>query len=243
MIGPGILEGMDHIILDVLMALTPLVIFFVAFQLHSLKLPREYVVALFKGILITMVGMVLFFQGISIAFIPAGQEIGAYFGSLDRVWLLVPFGFFLGFLATYAEPAVRVLCDQIEHSSSGSVRGSLILYALSIGVAASVALGMARIIYGFAFLPILVGGYLLAIVLARCTDPDFVAIAFDSGGVATGPIAVTFLMSLAVGVAASFEGKNPLTEGFGLIALIALAPILSVLILGILFKRKKENRL
>jgi hypothetical protein len=236
------LEGIWHVVLDVLLALAPLVLFFIAYQVISLRLPRAYVTGLFKGIIVTLVGMVLFFQGVAIAFIPAGQSIGAYFGSSGHVWVLVPFGFFLGFLTTYAEPAVRVLCYQIEQSSSGYIRGSLILYTLSFGVAVSVGLGMARIIYGFSFLPLMIAGYILAILLARFADRDFVAIAFDSGGVATGPMAVTFLMSLAVGVAASMEGRNAVTEGFGLIAFIALAPILSVLVLGILFKHKKGGK-
>jgi len=236
------LEGIGHVVLDVILALAPLVLFFIAYQVISLRLPRAYVTGLFKGIVVTLIGMVLFFQGVAIAFIPAGQSIGAYFGSSGHVWVLVPFGFFLGFLTTYAEPAVRVLCYQIEQSSSGYIRGSLILYTLSFGVAVSVGLGMARIIYGFSFLPLMIAGYILAILLARFADRDFVAIAFDSGGVATGPMAVTFLMSLAVGVAASMEGRNAVTEGFGLIAFIALAPILSVLVLGILFKHKKGGK-
>mgnify|MGYP001112035365 CR=1 FL=1 len=132
-----------HVVLDVILDLAPLVLFFIAYQVISLRLPRAYVTSLFKGIVITLIGMVLFFQGVAIAFIPAGQSIGAYFGSSDYVWALVPFGFFLGFLTTYAEPAVRVLCYQIEQSSSGYIRGSLILYTLSFGVAVSVGLGMA----------------------------------------------------------------------------------------------------
>ncbi|HII98707.1 MAG TPA: DUF1538 domain-containing protein [Methanoregula sp.] len=234
-----LLAGVDHVIVEVLQALSPLVIFFVVFQFLSLQLPREYIFGLFKGITITLIGMVLFFQGVKIAFLPAGQEIGAYFGGLEQLWLLIPFGFLLGFLTTYAEPAVRVLCYQIEKSSGGYVPGNLILYALSFGVAIAVAIGMARIVYGFAFLPFVIGGYLIAIVLMRFTDPDFIAIAFDSGGVATGPMAVTFLMALAVGASVEVGGGNPITEGFGLIALIALSPILSILILGIAYRIKK----
>lgn len=233
-----VVDGIDHVIIEVIQALTPLVIFFLIFQVLSLKLPREYIINLMKGLIITLIGMVLFFQGVKLAFLPVGQQIGEFFGSFEHVWLLIPFGFLLGFLATYAEPAVRVLCYQIEKSSNGYIRGSLILYALSFGVAASVSVGMARIIYGIPFLPLIIGGYILAIVLMWFTDPDFIAIAFDSGGVATGPMAVTFLMALAVGVAESLGGRDPIVEGFGLIAFIALTPILTVMILGIVFKRK-----
>ncbi|MDD3934607.1 MAG: DUF1538 family protein [Methanoculleus sp.] len=114
-----------------------------------------------------------------------------------------------------------------------------VVHTLSLGVAVSVSLGMARLIYGIPLLSFLIPGYLLVIILLLLSDGEFIGIAFDSGGVATGPMAVTFLLSLAVGVAAGIEGRNPVTDGFGLIALIALAPILSVLMLGILYRRTR----
>jgi hypothetical protein len=236
-----IADGLDHVVIEVLQALAPLVLFFIIFQLVSLKLPKEYIVNLMKGLIVTLIGMILFFQGVKIAFLPAGQEIGEYLGSFEHLWVLIPFGFLIGFLATFAEPAVRVLCYQIEKSSNGYIRGSLILYTLSFGVAISVSVGMARIIYGFPFLPIIIGGYLLVLFLMWFTDPDFVAIAFDSGGVATGPMAVTFLMALAVGVADAIGGRDPIIEGFGLIAFIAFTPILLVMLLGIWFKHKRTS--
>jgi len=184
--------------------------------------------------------MVLFLQGVSVAFLPAGREIGEAVAAIDQRWLLIPFGFLLGFLVTYAEPAVRVLCYQVGESSSGYIGESLILYTLSLGVAVSVSLGMARLVYAIPLLFFLIPGYLTAILLLPFSDREFIGIAFDSGGVATGPMAVTFLLSLAVGVAAGIEGRNPVTDGFGLIALIALAPILSVLVLGILYRRMQK---
>lgn len=238
-----IVDGIEHVIFDVIQALLPLVVFFLIIQVVSLKLPGYYVLNLFKGLFITLIGMVLFFQGVKIAFLPAGQSIGAYCGTLEHTWILIPFGFLLGFLTTFAEPAVRVLCSQVETSSNGYIRGSLILYALSIGVATSVSFGMVRILYGLPFLPFIIGGYLLALILIRFTDHDFIAIAFDSGGVATGPMAVTFLMAFAVGVADSIGGRDPFLDGFGMIAFIALTPILTILTLGIIFKMKKTGEL
>ncbi|MCE5337540.1 MULTISPECIES: DUF1538 domain-containing protein [unclassified Methanoculleus] len=232
-------EGVDRIIIEVARALLPLLLFFGVFQALYLKLPRVYVVNLAKGILLAFLGMVLFLQGVNVAFLPAGREIGEAVAAFDQRWLLIPFGFLLGFLTTYAEPAVRVLCYQVEESSGGYIGESLILYTLSLGVAVSVSLGMARLIYGIPLLSFLIPGYLLVIILLLLSDGEFIGIAFDSGGVATGPMAVTFLLSLAVGVAAGIEGRNPVTDGFGLIALIALAPILSVLMLGILYRRTR----
>ncbi|KLK89352.1 membrane spanning protein [Methanoculleus sediminis] len=239
MILTPLFEGIDQVFLEVAQALLPLLIFFGVFQVLFLKLPRVYVINLVRGILIAALGMVLFLQGVNVAFLPAGREIGEAVATFDQLWLLIPFGFILGFLATYAEPAVRVLGYQVAESSSGYIRESLIVYTLSVAVAISVALGMARLVYGIPLLYIIIPGYLLVIVLLLFTDRDFVGIAFDSGGVATGPMAVTFLLSLAVGVAAGIEGRNPVVDGFGLIALIALAPILSVLMLGILYRRTR----
>jgi len=229
----------DRIIFEVARALLPLLLFFGVFQALYLKLPRVYVANLAKGILLAFLGMVLFLQGVNVAFLPAGREIGEALAAFDQRWLLIPFGFLLGFLTTYAEPAVRVLCYQVEESSSGYIGESLILYTLSFGVAVAVSLGMARLVYAIPLLYLVIPGYFLAILLLLFSDGEFVGVAFDSGGVATGPMAVTFLLSLAVGVAAGIEGRNPVTDGFGLIALIALAPILSVLMLGILYRRRR----
>jgi hypothetical protein len=229
----------DRIVFEVARALLPLLLFFGVFQALYLKLPRVYVANLAKGILLAFLGMVLFLQGVNVAFLPAGREIGEALAAFDQRWLLIPFGFLLGFLTTYAEPAVRVLCYQVEESSSGYIGESLILYTLSFGVAVAVSLGMARLVYAIPLLYLVIPGYFLAILLLLFSDGEFVGVAFDSGGVATGPMAVTFLLSLAVGVAAGIEGRNPVTDGFGLIALIALAPILSVLMLGILYRRRR----
>jgi hypothetical protein len=234
-----IFKGIAAVMQDAIIALIPLSIFFILFQVMYLKLPMGHVINLFKGIFFTLIGMILFLQGVHIAFIPAGDAIGSFFSAIGKAWILIPFGFFLGMLATYAEPAVRILSDQVEQSSSGFIKGTLILYTLSIGVGIAVALGMARIVIGFSFLPLIIIGYAIAIILLWLSDRDFVAIAFDSGGVATGPMAVSFLMALAVGVAGGIEGRDPIIDGFGLIALIALAPILSILVLGIYFRIKK----
>lgn len=239
MIVAPLFEGIDRVFLEVAQALLPLLVFFGVFQVLFLKLPRVYVVNLVRGILIAALGMALFLQGVNVAFLPAGRAIGEAITTFGHLWALIPFGFLLGFLTTYAEPAVRVLGYQVAESSSGYIKESLIVYTLSFAVAISVSLGMARLVYGIPLLYITIPGYLLVIILLLFTDRDFVGIAFDSGGVATGPMAVTFLLSLAVGVAAGIEGRNPVIDGFGLIALIALAPILSMLMLGILYQRTR----
>jgi len=138
---------------------------------------------------------------------------------------------------------VRVLCDQVEKASASSIRKTTVLVAICVGVAVFVALGMAKIIYGIPLLYIVVPGYIIALLMMWFSDKSFLSIAFDAGGVATGPMAVTFLLAIAVGISSAMEGRDPILHGFGLIALIALAPILSVMTLGFLArirKRKKE---
>lgn len=240
--GPVIWDGIGRILLEIIIALAPLMLLFLVFQFTMLKLPKAYVLNLVKGILLAIAGLALFLQGVHIGFMPAGQEIGAYLGSLSMKWLLIPFGLLAGFLATFGEPAVRILADQVEEASGGSIQKNLVLYTISAGVAIFIAQGMVKIIYGVPLQWIIIPGYLLAMILVWFNDRSLLAVAFDAGGVATGPMAVTFLMAISVGIAASIEGRDPIIDGFGMIALIALAPILTILILGIIIRIKLRRR-
>ena len=231
-------DGFGHTFLGIIQALAPLLVLFIIFQLLVLKLPRSYVFNLIKGALLALVGLALFLQGVKIGFFPAGQAIGEMLGTVRIQWLLIPFGFMMGFLATWGEPAVRILGEQVEEASSGSIRKSIVLYTISGGVALFIAIGMVKIIYGIPLLWIIIPGYVLAMAMLRFSDKSVIAIAFDAGGVATGPMAVTFLMAIAVGIASSIQGRDPVIDGFGLIALIALAPILTILTLGLILRMK-----
>ncbi|SDB36708.1 Protein of unknown function [Desulfonatronum thiosulfatophilum] len=221
-----------HVSWEVLQAMIPLVGFFIFFQIFYLKLPKKYVVNMVKGLILTMLGLALFLQGVQVGFMPVGTQMGEILGGMDHKWLLMPIGFILGLVATVAEPAVRILSHEVEKASAGSIRKDVILVTLSLGVALFVALGMARIIYGIPIHYIIVPGYLLALLLMLFCDGTFVAIAFDAGGVATGPMTVTFVLAVALGIASAIDGRDAILDGFGLIALVAMAPILSVMILG-----------
>ncbi|MUM77162.1 DUF1538 domain-containing protein [Pseudodesulfovibrio sp. F-1] len=239
----GLLDFLDfgHVVAEVLQALTPLVLFFIFFQVRYLKLPTEYVLNMAKGLALCMAGLVLFLQGVQVGFMPVGTAMGEVLGAMDSTWPLIPIGFVLGLVATVAEPAVHILSQQVEKASSGSIKGKVILIALSLGVAVFVALGMAKIIYGVPIHHILIPGYLAALVMMRFCDPTFIAIAFDAGGVATGPMTVTFVLAVALGIASAMEGRDPILDGFGLIALVALAPILSVMALGMIVTYAKRR--
>lgn len=157
-------------------------------------------------------------------------------------WGLFPLGFLFGFVATIAEPAVRILGMEVERATSGGIRARVILLALALGVAFFVALGMFRTLYGIPVHYLVVPGYLIVMVLLRFSDPTFTSIAFDAVGVATSPTTVTFVMALAVGVATVLGNRNPVLDGFGLIALLAMAPILSLMCLGLLYSWRGRKR-
>lgn len=223
----------------VALALLPLGGLFAVFQLVFLKLPRPEITRIVVGTLIAAVGLFLFLLGASVAFMPFGRLIGETFGALSsQVWMPLIFGAVLGFVTTWGEPAVRILAEQVEQASSGAIRQGVVLVAVCIGVAAAVAIGVVRIVFDVPLVWILVPGYALAIALLWISDRRFVAIAVDSGGVATGPLANTFLLALALGIAAVMPNRDPLVHGLGLVALIALAPIISVMLLGLVVRLK-----
>jgi hypothetical protein len=235
-------NGFNHVLAEVLFALIPLLILFIIFQIFFLKLPRGKLKNMFIGLILTFLGLSLFLQGVKAGFLPVGEAIGIALGSKSYNWIVIPIGFALGFVATLAEPAVRILIFEVEKASSGYIPQQIILYTLSLGVGVAVSASMFRILLGLPLWYFIAPGYLIALLLTRFSNRTFVSIAFDSGGVATGPMTVTFVMAMAIGVANSIEGRDPMLVGFGMIALVALTPILSVLLLGILYSRKeKEN--
>ena len=232
------LSEMLAIARSVIIAVLPLAILFVAFQIFLLKLRSRDVFGILSGTLIAACGLFLFLLGVSIGFLPFGRIIGESLGTISLKWLLAPVGLLLGFFTAWSEPAVRVLSDQVEDASNGSIPRSLVLRAICLGVALWVALGMLRIGYGISLLYLLVPGYGLVLLAMWFCRKDFVAIAVDAGGVATGPMANTFLLALALGASSAAGDQNPIVHGLGLVSLIALAPITSVMLLGILINRK-----
>ncbi|WP_028895653.1 DUF1538 domain-containing protein [Syntrophorhabdus aromaticivorans] len=240
--GIHVLEGFGATVLSVVVAVLPLVLLFVVFQILMLRLPRRPVVDILKGTLLASAGLLLFLQGVHIGFLPFGRALGEALGTLSHRWLLMPLGFLLGFLTAWGEPSVRILADQVEDASSGSIRHSTVLYAICTGVALIMSLGMLRIVFDIPLLYILVPGYLLVIVIIWFSDKEFLSIAVDAGGVATGPMANTFLLALALGISASMGDQNPIVHGLGLVALIALAPIISVMALGFILNIKKYRK-
>lgn len=233
-----VFQGFGGVLQEVALALVPLLAFFAIFQIFMLKLPLQRLGQVGIGFLLAFLGLSFFLQGVHVGFMPVGEMMGQSLGEGNTKWFLIPIGFILGFAATFAEPAVSIMNDEVDEVTGGYISAQLMLYTLSIGVGLSIALSMVRILSGISLWYFLIPGYLIVIILIFMSRDIFIAIAFDSGGVATGPMTVTFISSLAVGVASVTEGRDPLTDGFGLIALVALTPIIAVLVLGLIFNRK-----
>jgi hypothetical protein len=241
---PRLTEGLASVARDGLVMLLPLVVLFLVFQVMFLHLPRQRVKDIMVGFVLTLVGLTLFLHGVNLGFVQAGEAIGRIVGGGRHRWLLVPLGLVLGFVATLAEPAIRILNVEVERVTAGYIDRRIMMAFLATGVALAVALSMVRILAGIPLWAMVLPGYAAALALSCRVKPVFVAIAFDSGGVVTGPMIATFVMSLCIAAASAVEGGNVLRDGFGMVALVALIPILTILVLGWLYTRKenKEDR-
>ena len=235
----GLFYNFHHILVEVAFALLPLVVAFVFFQIFLLKLSFKKIKRILQGLILTYIGLALFLQGVHVGYLPVGQMMGEKLASLSYNWILIPIGLVLGFTATLAEPAVRVLITEVEKVTGGYINKTLMLYALCIGVGVAVGLSMLRVITGVSIIWFIAPLYITAFILTRFTSQEFTAVAFDSGGVATGPMTVTFILSLTVGVADSIADRNVLMDGFGMVALVAIMPIITILALGVLYSVKE----
>lgn len=229
--------SVPHYMEEVAIAILPIVVFFLVFQVFSLRLAKVTVVQIFSGLVYTFVGLVLFLTGVNLGFMPMGTFIGSSLGGSSFPWLLIPIGAIIGWFIVSAEPAVHVLKQQVEDVTEGAIKGRSVGFALSIGVAISVGLALLRVITGMSIWYIIIPGYLFSLVMTFFVPPIFTAIAFDSGGVASGPMTATFLLPLALGACEALGG-NPLTDAFGLVAFVAMTPLVTIQLLGLMVKIK-----
>jgi hypothetical protein len=230
------------IMYEVFLALLPLIVVFLVFQKISFKLDKRGFRKILKGFVYAFTGLVFFLVGVNAGFMEVGTTVGYVLASLDNKFYLLTVGFLIGLVTILAEPAVHVLTHQIEEVTSGSVKRKAVLGALSIGVGFSVALSMIRILIpGVQLWHYLLPGYVISIIMTYFVPKLFVGIAFDSGGVASGPMTATFILALAQGAAEQIEGANVLIDGFGIIAMVALTPLITLQILGLIFKIKSKK--
>ena len=188
----------------------------------------------------TVIGLIMFLTGVNIGFAPVGSLLGEGLAGSVFKWALVPVGIVIGYYIVKAEPAVRVLNEQVEEITGGMVSYKMMNASMSLGVACAVALSMTRVLTGISIYWIVIPGYVLALILSRFVPPVFVGIAFDSGGVASGPMTSTFLLPLAMG-ACTAVGGNVVTDAFGVVALVALAPLIAIQVMGFVYARRTKT--
>jgi hypothetical protein len=222
---------------DVSLALAAIVLFFVIFQLISRRYKRHQLARIAVGFVYTFIGLVVFLTGVNVGFIPVGQFLGSELASSPFKWLMVPLGMVIGYFIVAAEPAVHVLNKQVEEISQGTIPQKAMNRGLSIGMAAALALTMIRILTGIPIMWILIPGYAFALILTFFVPKIFTGIAFDSGGVCSGPMTSTFLLPLAMGTCEGVGG-NLMTDAFGIVAMVAMAPLIVIQFMGLLYGSK-----
>lgn len=237
-------HGLPHYAKEVAIALAPIVVFFFLFNTFYIKMPKKPLISISVGLIFTYVGLVLFLTGVNVGFMPVGNYIGKLIGSKSFNWILLPIAMLIGYFIVKAEPAVHVLNKQVEDLTAGSIPARAMELSLSIGVATSLGLAMIRVLTGISVMYFLVPGYVLALGLSFFTPKIFTSIAFDSGGVASGPMTATFLLPFAMGACEAIGGPERIvSDAFGVVAMVAMTPLITIQLLGVeyKFRTRKES--
>ena len=233
-------DELPHYFSEVAFAVSPIVVVFILFQIICKRFSKHQLLKIATGFLFTFTGLVFFLCGVNVGFLPIGQMIGAGVASSDLPFLLIPIGMVIGYFIVAAEPAVHVLKKQVEEISNGSITQQMIAYSLAIGVSISVGIAMLRILTGIPILWFLIPGYLISLALTFHVPNIFTGIAFDSGGVASGPMTATFLLPMAIGACESMPNGNIMADAFGTVAMVAMTPLITIQILGYMSKMKEK---
>lgn len=234
-------DGFPTYIGEIAVSLLPIIIFFAIFQVTVLKLKKRQLLKICIGLLYTYIGLVLFLTGVNVGFMPAGNYLGSVLGSSEHPWILIPIAMILGFFIVKAEPAVYVLNKQVEEITDGAISARAMGTSLSIGVAISLGIAMVRVLTGISILWFLTPGYAIALGISFFVPKIYTAIAFDSGGVASGPMTAAFLLPLAQG-ACMAVGGNIVTDAFGVVSMVAMTPLITIQLLGIVSKLKERRK-
>ena len=232
--------SLPHYMTEVAMSILPIVAVFFIFQMMTHRYQKRQRRRVMVGFAYTYAGLVLFLCGVNVGFGPVGTVLGRSLAQPGYKWLLVPIGMLIGFFIVKAEPAIQVLNRQIQSVTSGAISARAMNRCLSIGVSVSVGLAMLRVVTGIPVAYILLPGYVLALGLSFVVPPIFVGIAFDSGGVASGPMTTTFLLPLSIGACETLGG-NVMTDAFGVVALVALTPLIAVQLMGVAYRIKMSR--
>ncbi|MGM9643895.1 MAG: DUF1538 domain-containing protein [Eubacteriales bacterium] len=241
--GLSFLSAIPTVVRDVLMGLVPIIAFFLIYQFFTVRVQKKEMAQIFIGAAYTFFGMVLFLVGVNVGFMPVGSYLGSSFGKMGALsWVVIPVGMIIGFCMTYAEPAVGVLNKQVEEATSGAIPPKVIPMAMAVGVALASGIAMLRALTGISILPFLTVGYIIAVIMAFICPGLFSSIAFDAGGVASGVMTAAFLLPLAIGICEVRGAADAvMTDAFGTIALVAMAPLISIQTVGIIYKFKQKG--
>ncbi len=226
---------------DVALAVAPIAAFFFLLQCTSLHLSGKAVARIVIGLAYTYIGLVLFLLGVNVGFMPVGRTVGKLLGELQSNWVLVPIGMVMGYFVVSAEPAVHVLNKQVYEMTTGAIPPKALSISLSIGVSVSVGLAMLRILAGIPLLALLIPGYAIALILMFFVPPICTSLAFDSGGVASGPMTAAVLRPFAMG-ACEAVGGNVAEDAFGVVAMVAMTPLITIQILGVYYRLKQRSK-
>lgn len=231
---------LEHI-KDVAISLGLLIVFFFVLNFTIIKLPKAKIFRILIGLLYTFVGLVIFLVSVNIGFLPIGYKIGNELAS-NKVVLII-FAFLLGLVAVLAEPAVHVLNKQVEETTMGMITKTQMTIALSIGVGISICLSFIRILYGFSILYYIIPGYIISLGLSLFVPKIYTSIAFDSGGVASGPLTSSFILPMAIGACLALQGEEHIMNfAFGLVAMVAMTPLITIQILGFRGLMRDRNK-
>lgn len=233
-------EGFPEYMMEMAVSLFPIIFFFGIFQIIYKGMQKRTLIRISIGLVYTYIGLFLFMTGVNVGFIPAGNYLGQVIAGLPYRWVIVPISMLIGYFIVLAEPAVFVLTRQVEEITSGAIAGSAMSLSLSIGVAVSLGLAMIRVLTGISIFWFIIPGYAIAILLSFFVPKIFTAIAFDSGGVASGPMTATFLLPFAMGACVSVGG-NIVTDAFGVVAMVAMTPLITIQMLGLIYKLRYDH--
>ena len=226
---------------EIALSLLPIVLIFAVFQALILKLSGRNLTRILIGLVYTYIGLVLFLTGVNVGFMPAGNYLGQVLAGLSHPWVIVPIAMVMGYFIVKAEPAVYVLNKQVEEITDGAIPARAMGTALSAGVAISLGIAMIRVLTGISILWILIPGYTIALVISFFVPKIYTAIAFDSGGVASGPMTAAFLLPLAQGACVALGG-NIVTDAFGVVAMVAMTPLITIQVMGLYSKLAEKKK-
>ena len=239
------LHSLIHACKEVAVALGMIVLFFLVCQVIFLKLSARQLHRIAVGVVFTYIGLVIFLTGVNVGFMPIGYKLGYALSQMSHGFMIL-FGLLMGVLCVLAEPAIHVLNAQVEDVTGGLVSKRSMLLGLCVGVGSAIALSMIRIIFDFSLVYYIIPGYFISLALSLFVPPVYTAIAFDSGGVASGPMTSGFILPFAVGACVNLQGSEAvLRDGFGVVALVAMAPLITIQLLGfrgIIAERRAEKR-